>query len=98
MSQTLAMTKLKNQLVKIDPDLKVELKNVRINGQLKGCTGFVTNPANGKIAYVSTDVDYRPGLHNALNRTAESTRDFRGGMNRFAGNDELPRAVVELLA
>lgn len=93
MSTPLAMTKLKNALVKIDPDLKVELKNVRINGQLMGCSGFVTNPDTGQIVYVNTESD----LGTALYRTAESTRDYRGGQNRFAGYDDLPGSVVSLL-
>jgi hypothetical protein len=87
------MTKLKNQLVKIDPDLKVELKNVRINGQLHGCSGFVTNPDTKKIAYISTDT--LPDM--ALYRTAEHTRDFRGGKNEYASHTKLPQAVVNLL-
>lgn len=94
---TMSMTQLKNRLVKIDPDLKIELRNVRINGQLQGCSGFVTNPATGKIAYVSTDANHGHSIDNALYRSAEHTRDYRGGLNKFASYDELPRAVVELL-
>ena len=93
MTGTLAMTKLKNQLVAIDPDLTVELRNVRVNGQLRGCSGFVTNPVTGDIAYVNTETS----TGSALYRTAESTRDFRGGRNQFASHLELPRAVVNLL-
>lgn len=94
---TMSMTQLKNRLAKIDPELKIELRNVRINGQLQGCSGFVTNPATGKIAYVSTDCNHGRSLNDSYYRTAESTRDFRGGLNKFASYDELPRAVVELL-
>lgn len=93
---TLAMTKLKNALIKIDPALTIELKNIRINEQLQGCSGFVTSPATGKIAYVSTDVNHGTS-RDALYRTAESTSDFRGGVNRFASYDDLPRAVVEIV-
>lgn len=96
MTDTLAMTKLKNALVKIDPNLKVDLKNVRVNGQLQGCSGFVTNPATGKIAYVNTDHNHSTN-REALYRTAEHTRDFRGGMNKFAPYYELPQAVVDLV-
>jgi hypothetical protein len=94
---TLGMTKLKNALVKIDPALTVALKNERVNGQLQGCSGFVTNPSTGNIVYVSTDCNHGTS-RGALYRTATTTRDFSGGANRFAAYDELPRAVVELLA
>lgn len=93
---TMSMTQLKNRLVKIEPGLKVELKNVRINGQLQGCAGFVTDPATGKIAYVSTDCNHGTS-REALYRTAASTRDYRGGLNKFASYDELSQSVVELL-
>jgi hypothetical protein len=94
---TMSMTQLKNRLIKIDPSLKVELRNVRINGQLQGCSGFVTNLATGKIGYICTDCNHGTSLNNAYYRTAEHTRDFRGGMNRFASYDELPQSVVDLL-
>lgn len=93
----MSMTQLKNRLAKIDPDLEIELRNVRINGQLQGCSGFVTSPATGKIAYVNTDCNHGRSVGNAYYRTAESTRDFRGGPNKFASYGDLPRAVVELL-
>jgi len=94
----LAMTKLRNALVRLSPDLKVELRNVRINEQLQGCSGFVTNPATGKIAYVSTDCNLDPRLGDALYRTAEHTRDYRGGLNQFSSYVELPQAIVDMLA
>lgn len=94
---TMSMTQLKNRLVKIDPGLKIELRNQRINGQLQGCSGFVTDSATGRIVYVSTDANHGTSLNKALLRTAKNTRDFVGGMNQFATYDELPHAVVDLL-
>jgi hypothetical protein len=95
---TLAMTKLKNMILQVDPDLKVELKNIRINGQLQGCSGFVTNPATQKIAYVSTDTNHGTSRNNALLRSAKHTRDYTGGQNRFSGYAELPQELVDLIS
>ena len=92
----MSMTQLKNRLLAIDPALKIELRNQRVNGRLEGCSGFVTNASNGKVVYVSTDRDLG-NLGDALYRTASDTRDFRGGPNRFADNGDLAQAVVDLL-
>jgi hypothetical protein len=94
MTSTLAMTKLKNQLVAINPGLKVELRNIRVNGQLRGCSGFVTNPATGAVAYVGTETD----TGRAHYRTARDTRDFAGGSNQYATFLALPQAVVDLIS
>lgn len=51
-------TKVRNALKKAAPHLEVNLKNVNINGRIHGCSGFVTNPENGLIVYVSTDANH----------------------------------------
>ncbi len=93
---TYAMTKLKNALLKIQPDLLVELKNVRVNGQLMGCTGFVTNPGNGKVVYVCTDNNHGTSP-DPYYREAKSNRDYTGGRNHFSTNDDLANDVVAML-
>jgi len=93
---TLNAVKLRNQLHNIHPGLRVELKNVRINGVLQGCSGFVTDPRTGNVVYVSTDRNHGT-VHNALYRTAKDTRDFTGGHNNFADWDDLAEKVVALL-
>lgn len=92
----LSMTKLKNALRKLDADLVPELRNVRVNAQLQGCSGFVTDPGSGRVVYVNTD-NYAASLGQAYYRTAEHTKDFRGGRNHFASYRELPEAIVVLL-
>lgn len=94
---TLAMTKLKNRLKKLDPDLVFHLKNVRINGITMGCSGFVVNPANDAIVYVNTDHNHGTSMDRAYYRTAEHLKDYTGGRNHFATYDELPQAVVDML-
>lgn len=93
---TVSMTKLKNALKRLDDTLVAKLSNVRINGQLQGCSGFVTDPATGRIVYVSTDVNHGT-TRQALYRDAAHDRDYTGGSNRFAEMADLPQAVVERL-
>lgn len=93
----LAAIRLRNQLLALRPDLVVKLRNVRINGALFGCTGFVTDPQTGHIVYVSTDHNHGLSYDKALYRTAEHDKDYTGGRNRFATYAELPAKVIELL-
>ena len=91
----LGAVKLKNQILKLDPTLVVALKNIRINGAPRGCSGFITDPRTGKHVYIHAEV----GGYNseAYYRTAEHVKDYRGGRNHFAGNDELATDAVQLL-
>lgn len=89
----ISMTKIKNALKRRYPDLVPQLRNDRINGSLQGCTGFVTNPANGQVAYLSTQ-----GVRGeSIYRTAAHTKDFTGGRNHFCPPDELIERVAELI-
>lgn len=92
-----SMTKLKNRLTKLDPELVCHLKNVRVNGQLRGCSGFVVNPHNGRIAFVSTDCYHGDRCPEALYREAESLHDYHGGLNHFCSYAQLPSELVEFL-
>ena len=98
----LLMTKLRNQITtawkrRRSDELNISLKNVRINGDPRGCDGFIEHPATGRIVYVNTEQFTRPGLPETLYRTAKDTRDFHGGRNQFADAEELPEAIVDLL-
>lgn len=92
----LAMTKLRNSIHAIDPDLKVELRNIRINGDLRGCSGFITDPDSGAVVYVNTEPTFGH-VREVLYRTAKDNRDYTGGHNRYAAPDQLPHAVINLL-
>ena len=96
MTKNLMATALKNRLLALDPALTVSLKNIRVNGNPMGCSGFVTNPATGKIVYVNTDHNHGTQFDNAYYRTAAHTKDFRGGRNNFATYSDLPEAVVKM--
>lgn len=41
----LLVVKFRNQLHRLNPALQVDMKNIRINGVARGCSGYVTDPA-----------------------------------------------------
>lgn len=95
---TVSMTKIKNRLKAKHPDLVPHISNVRINGQLQGCSGFIEDPTTGRIVYINTDVNHGTTTR-ALYRNAEHLRDYSGKRNRFCGMDAdmIVDAVTELL-
>lgn len=93
----LAMTALRNRIHKINPNLVVELRNVRVNGNLFGCSGFITDPETGHVVYVNTDHNHGTMYDRALYRTAKDTKDFTGGRNHTSDYDGLAQAAVDLL-
>lgn len=82
-------TKLKNRFPHAD---FVQLKNVSVNGDKRGCTGFIQ--ANGKIVYVNTEVLGGGYLY----RTAKHLKDYIGGQNCYARDlDGLVQGINSLL-
>ena len=79
----LLSTKLKNQF---SGAYTCNLKNVAINGNKRGCTGFIA--LGDKIVYVNTEV--LGGRY--LYRTAQHLKDYVGGQNRYA--QDLPGLVA----
>jgi hypothetical protein len=96
-TNALAMTKLKNRILAIDPTLVVELRNIRVNGVLFGCSGFITDPATNRIVYVNTDHNHGTRWNQPYYRTAKSTRDYTGGQNHFTTYDKLAALAVALV-
>ena len=84
-------TKLKNQF----PDTySVKLRTISINGDKRGCSGFITAPT-GAIVYVNTE---RFGSLGYMYRSASSTKDYTGGPNRFAKDlESLVSGIKQLL-
>lgn len=93
---TLSATKLRNQLHNLRPNLIVNLKNVRVNGVLFGCSGFIADPDTLRMVYVNTDHN---GLFHerALYRVAAHDKDFTGGVNRWSTYAGLAADVVMFL-
>lgn len=83
-------TKLKNRFT---PAHAVALKNIAVNGDKRGCSGFVS--LHGVHVYVNTEPC---GSLGYMYRTAAHTKDYTGGVNRWAKDiDALARGVNELL-
>jgi hypothetical protein len=76
-------TKLKNQF---SPAHSVALKNISVNGDKRGCSGFIS--LGGAIVYVNTEVLGGGYLY----RTAKHLKDYSGGVNRYAR--DLPSLVA----
>jgi hypothetical protein len=71
----LLATKLKNQFT---PAHQVHLKNISVNGDKRGCSGFIQR--GDVIVYVNTEVLGGGYLY----RTAAHLKDYTGGVNRYA--------------
>lgn len=83
-------TKLKNRFPHAD---NVQLKNISINGNKRGCSGFIQ--ANGKTVYVTTEPCFNLGY---MYHTAKHLKDYTGGINRWAKDiDSLVRGINDLL-
>ena len=90
---------IKKQNQETNYDLEFFLKNILINGQKRGCSGFIKNKGNGSCVYVTTEkLGYTP-LHY-MYRYADNEKDFRGYHNRWTQtfkSEELAREIVNLL-
>ena len=74
------------------------LKAIRVNGDVRGCNGFVKNPNNGLIVYVSTEMSTPLGKeYGVLYRSAQSLKDYVGGKNWFATPSCVADSIVDLL-
>jgi len=91
------MTKVKNTINKQKPGMNFYLRNISINGVKKGCSGFVENPANGSIVYLTTE-ENTIGPNSHMYRYADHVKDYSGYCNRWAkGYDALVVSVCQLL-
>jgi hypothetical protein len=82
-------TKLKNRF---SPDHTVTLRNIRVNDDKRGCSGFIAR--GGAIVYVNTEVLGGGYLY----RTAQHLKDFTGGVNCWARDlDSLVAGVTQLI-
>ena len=94
----ISIVKVKN-ILKKNGITNVIGKNVRINGQLRGCYGFAICPdekGNGKIVYFDTEVTFafqNPPDGRILYRYAKSTNDFVGELNRYCDFKNLGREI-----
>lgn len=100
--------KLKNML-KEHGDYAFAISNIIINGQKRGCSGYIYNPATGLILYVNTERSIASFLKETMVRYVdfqkENKKDFskskftNGIENRnvFCDRDELVPTIVKML-
>ena len=78
-------------------EVTVNLRNIRINGSTRGCSGFFVNPENNACVYVNTEASSYPAL-SLLYRYADDTKDFVGYRNRYAKDlDDLVQEISKML-
>lgn len=78
------MTALKNRMNKFG-DYEYKLSNNTDGDFANGCSGFITNPANGKIVYVQTEESsYEPLSDKVMYREAKHLEDYTGGQNQWS--------------
>ena len=84
-------TKLRNRF---SPDHIVQLRNIVINGDKRGCSGFIA--LGDQIVYVNTGTC---GGFGYMYRTAKHMNDYTGGPNMWARDiDTLVNGVNNLLS
>lgn len=94
----LLSTKLKNEIKKVPGDYTFYLKNIKINGVTRGCSGFVRNNKNNTYVYVDTERCVYRALPNYMYRYADNEKDYKGYRNRWADTvPELVRNITKLL-
>lgn len=81
-------TKLKNRFLSTH---NVALKNIIINGEKRGCSGFISR--GDRIVYVNTE-----WCGGYMYRTAKHLKDYTGGVNQWAKDlDSLVNGINQLL-
>lgn len=93
----ISVTKVRNAMRKTGYEL-VNAKNERRNNVLEGSSGFIKDPASGRLVYFSADASACYNGDKVLYRTAKHDRDYTGGTNRYADFSELGEAVRDLFA
>ena len=93
----ISVTKVRNAMRRAGYEL-VNASNNRCNNVLEGSSGFIKDPASGRLVYFSADASACYNGDKVLYRTAKHDRDYTGGANRYADFSELGKAVADLFA
>lgn len=102
------MTALKNRIQKSiliqlrSLDLEFDLHNININGEKKGCSGFITDLKTGACVYVNTEgtsvKDGRVMYRYALDTKDYSSNNLTNGNNHWCDQADLHDHVLSMLA
>lgn len=92
-------TKLKNAINKRKSGMEFYLRQITVNGNKQGTSGFIRNPENNSIIYVNTEgIKWNGQNRQYLYRYADNLKDYAGYHNRWASSlDELADSVIDLL-
>lgn len=90
MTGVLLSTKLKNAITKKAQkenfQLQITLHNIAINGNKRGCSGFIRNMENNSVVYVNTENSCF--ISKYMYRYADNEKDYTGYTNHWANDLE----------
>lgn len=78
-------------------DIIYSIKNVRINGQPHGCSGFIYYKPTKVTVYVSTDFDGFRDNTACLVRYALNDKDYRGFQNQYTSDENIGIYIKSML-
>ena len=88
--------KLRNAIEKPIQGMEYHLHTINVNGDKRGCSGFIRNPNNNAIVYVNTEISTY--VLRYMYRYADNLKDYTGYHNRFANTlIELSSNIAKLL-
>lgn len=96
MPAPLLANKLHNRIKALDGTVEISLRNVRVNGESLGCSGFIVDPKTNAHVYIDTDNNHGTNT-KALYRRAKHAKDYTGGMNHFTSYDQVAEDALALL-
>lgn len=96
MKSAILVVKVKNAVKKkLGDGIEFKLRNTIINGDKRGCCGFIQNPENGVTVYIDTEFGCTTPMYY---RYARDMKDFTGCHNNWAHDlDELVDGICECL-
>ena len=100
MKNVILKRKVFTAVQKMCPDtLENHLYNIQVNGQKRGCSGFIVNENTGKCIYLTTEsFMYKPLNGKYMFRLAKDVKDFKGEENQWAESfDTLVKKVAKCL-
>ena len=96
MNDIIVGRKLRNAIEKHIQGMEYHLHTINVNGDKRGCSGFIRNPNNNAIVYVNTEISTY--VLRYMYRYADNLKDYTGYHNRFANTlIELSSNIAKLL-
>ena len=97
----LLVVKFRNQIHRLNPALQVDMKNIRINGVARGCSGYITDPATGLVVEVDTEESCyvrergKPGMVWRGVWRAVGRAGIVRGANHWSNEDTIAADIVQ---